>query len=142
MKYLFAIPLGTAALFTLVACGNPEASDRLDEPTANTETENSVRENQLESDERAQQQREEMLDNQAEGGADPASDRELATQIQENLDSQLPDNQLSVEAEDGIVTVVGDVASEAELQQVESLVAATAGVQSVDMQVNVVAPAS
>jgi|GEM_PF-1831211 len=75
-------------------------------------------------------------------GADPASDRELANQIQENLDRQLPGNQLSVEVKDGIVTVVGEVASKAELQQVQSLVSATTGVQSVDIQVDVAAPAS
>jgi len=75
-------------------------------------------------------------------GADPASDRELANQIQENLDRQLPGNQLLVEVKDGIVTVVGEAASKAELQQVQSLVSATTGVQSVDTQVDVAAPAS
>jgi len=47
-----------------------------------------------------------------------------------------------VEVKDGIVTVVGEVASKAELQQVQSLVSATTGVQSVDTQVDVAAPAS
>jgi len=75
-------------------------------------------------------------------GADPASDRELANQIQENLDRQLPGNQLLVEVKDGIVTVVGEAASKAELHQVQSLVSATTGVQSVDTQVDVAAPAS
>lgn len=146
MKHIIAIPLGTAALVGLIACSNPDNAtegSNSSSPELDAGENNSIRENQIESDERARQQREDVLEGQAPQSseeiapdAEMSSDRQIVDTIQAKLEAQLPDNQLTVESTEGNVTISGEVASEIEMQQAKSLAAETEGVQSVDMQVS------
>jgi len=142
MKYFFAIPLGTVALLGLVACSSPEATSEGMDPT----TEESTSAEQLETDAQVEPlPSAESPDMDAEAiapDADAQSDLELAKMIQANLDAQLPDNQLTVAAEQGNVTVTGEAATAEEIEQAEAIVLLTEGVQSVEMQVDMAMPAS
>ncbi|MEB3360246.1 MAG: BON domain-containing protein [Synechococcales bacterium] len=155
MKRTMTIVLGTAALMGLMACSGPSSTESLENtsPELNSEGDNQVRENQLESAERAQQDREEMFGNEEpsdlEAGPETGSldaaesgDRELVDAIQAELDTQLPDNQLAVEANGGDVTIAGEVASEAEVQQIEAIASQIEGVRSVNMQTTVTSPST
>lgn len=136
MRYVLAIPLGTAALMGIVACSSPEATT---EGPDSLTTEDSLPAAFPEPNE----QESPALDAEAIApGTEPISDAELVETIQANLDAQLPDNQLTVEAEQGAVVVMGEVATTEELQQAEAIAIATRGVQSVEMQVEMAMPTS
>ncbi|MEM6521050.1 MAG: BON domain-containing protein [Cyanobacteria bacterium P01_D01_bin.71] len=164
MKYVFAIPLSTAALFGLVACTNPEATSEDESPT----TEETMPAEPLEPEEQPlepgeqpleplepEEQPLEPLDDSPDspesidpnsGMTAPAagteSDLELAATIQAELNAQLPDNQLVVQSDQGNVLVTGEVATVEEMQIAEVIVLETEGVQGVNMQVDMVMPKS
>jgi len=143
MKSFFALPLGTAALLGLIACSSPEStSEGMDSTTAASppagELDSAAPVDPLSSDQGSPKPDAEAI----APGADAQSDLELAEMIQANLDAQLPTNQLTVEAEQGNVTVIGEVATPEEMEQAEAIVLATEGVQTVEMQVDMAMPAS
>jgi len=123
-------------------------------PELNSEGDSQIRENQLESDERARQDREEMFGDEAspESEVDPevdpgtgsldaaASDRQLADAVQTELDAQMPDNQLGVDANNGEGTITGEVISDAEMQQIEAIASQVEGVRSVSVQAATLTP--
>jgi hyperosmotically inducible periplasmic protein len=150
MKNLIGLMLGGALLLGAVACTetaqtNTEAPDQPnqaaeapDQETAQTTQDDAtsdVRKNQLESDIRAREQR-----NDVTGGDADRADGDLESEVRSKLEANLPASQLSVEAKDGTVTVRGTVPTEEQLQRVEPLAREIKGVQNVAVEAEV-APA-
>jgi len=94
-----------------------------------------VRRDQLNSDIRAREQR-----NNITGGDADRTDGDLQSEVRSKLEANLPASKLGVEAEDGAVTVVGTVPTEEQLQRIEPLAKEIKGVQSVRVDARV-APA-
>lgn len=94
-----------------------------------------VRKNQLESDIRAREQR-----NDATGDDIARADGDLESEVRSKLEANLPASQLAVAAKDGVVTVSGTVPTQEQHDKIEPLAKEIKGVQGVNVNVNV-APA-
>ena len=91
-----------------------------------------VRREQLNSDIRAREQR-----NNATGGDADRTEGDLQSEVRSKLEANLPASQLGVEAEDGVVTVSGTVPTDEQLHKVEPLAKEIKGVTSVKVNVQV-----
>lgn len=91
-----------------------------------------VRRDQLNSDIRAAEQR-----NNITGGDANRSDGDLQNEVRSKLEANLPASQLGVDAEEGVVTVSGTVPTQEQLQRVEPLAKEIKGVTSVKVDVQV-----
>lgn len=97
-----------------------------------------VRRNQLNSDIRAREQRNDI----AGGDADKATS-DLASQVRSKLEANIPNGQLTVEAEDnGSVTVAGTVPHSDQLPKIDQLAREIKGVRSVNVEARVSPPQS
>jgi osmotically-inducible protein OsmY len=150
MKKLTTALLGGFLLLGAVACTetaqtNTEAPDQPSDTAQAPDTDTAqdtqddatseVRKNQLESDIRAREQR-----NDITGGDADRADSDLASEVRSKLEANLPASQLAVEAENGVVTVRGTVPTEEQLARIEPLAREIKGVQSVAVDASV-APA-
>lgn len=95
-----------------------------------------TRKNQLESDIRAREQR-----NNATGGDTDRANADLESEVRSKLEANLPASQLAVEAEDGAVTVTGTVPTQEQLNRIDPLAKEIKGVQAVNNKATV-APAT
>ena len=113
--------LGSLLLLGATACGKPVVSD----------TDNSVRSDQMESDARAQEQRDAM------GNSMTDEERQvsvaLATEVQDKLASNLSGSQLTVEVVRGVATVNGNVLTQEQFDKIESLAMEVEGIDSVNV---------
>ncbi|NEO91061.1 MAG: BON domain-containing protein [Moorea sp. SIO3G5] len=75
--------------------------------------------------------------NQALANLENDEDDQLASLVLNNLETNLPNSQLEVEAAEGIVTISGKVSSDDQLSQIAPLAIQVEGVQSVDVQATV-----
>lgn len=163
MKKLSALLLSSALLLGAVGCSNDAktatGADSGSEATApNTSTEASpsaspqspsaesaqdtqkdatseVRKDQLNSDIRAREQR-----NNATGGDADRAEGDLASEVRSKLEANLPASKLAVDAEDGAVTVSGTVPTQEQLSKIDKLAKEIKGVKSVKVEATV-APA-
>ncbi|MCD8485180.1 MAG: BON domain-containing protein [Desertifilum sp.] len=149
MKKIFPVLLGGALLLGAVACtdgaqtsGNApsntnevgeelQAQENLEDATSDT------RQAQIESDERARQDRQGVVGNEGE-----VSDGDIESLVRNNLETNLPTSQLLVESEDGVVTVAGQVATQQDLERIETLTKEVRGVKSVQVNAQVGTPAA
>lgn len=147
MKKLTTLLLSSFLLVGAVACSETakttsnapnsteqtgEAPDANETKTAQDDASSTVRKNQLESDTRAREQR-----NDVTGGDVDRADGDLASEVRNKLESNLPASQLTVEAKDGMVTVNGTVPSQDQLGKIEPLAKEIKGVQGVDVKATV-----
>lgn len=114
---------------------NVEAPDAQTAEQIKDDATSEVRRDQLNSDIRAREQR-----NNITGGDADRTDGDLQSEVRSKLEANLPASKLGVEAEDGAVTVVGTVPTEEQLQRIEPLAKEIKGVQSVKVDAKV-APA-
>lgn len=114
---------------------NVEAPDAQTAEQIKDDATSEVRRDQLNSDIRAREQR-----NNITGGDADRTDGDLQSEVRSKLEANLPASKLGVEAEDGAVTVVGTVPTEEQLQRIEPLAKEIKGVQSVKVEAKV-APA-
>ena len=121
MKKFLPLMLGGLLLLGATACGKPVVSD----------TDNSVRSDQMESDARAQEQRDAM------GNSMTDEERQvsvaLATEVQDKLASNLSGSQLTVEVVRGVATVNGNVLTQEQFDKIESLAMDVEGIDSVNV---------
>jgi osmotically-inducible protein OsmY len=121
MKKFLPLMLGDLLLLGATACGKPVVSD----------TDNSVRSDQMESDARAQEQRDAM------GNSMTDEERQvsvaLATEVQDKLASNLSGSQLTVEVVRGVATVNGNVLTQEQFDKIESLAMEVEGIDSVNV---------
>lgn len=147
MNKLITLCLGSTLLFTAVGCDvartSSDAPDSVEDGAivenpgevgetledANSE----IRQDQLSSDIRAREQRNDMFGDQSE-----RADSDLESEIRAKLEANIPRSKLTVDAEDGNVAIVGTVPSQKEYESIEPLAQKILGVKSVVMEVKVI----
>lgn len=144
-KTLATVLLGGAVLFGTAACDTARTSadapsdidGAVEEPAAVEETlddaSSEVRQDQLNSDIRAREQRNDVVGDQSE-----RTNSDLESEVRAKLEANIPRGKLTVEAEDGAVTIVGTVPDDKELGTIEPLAKEILGVETVSIDVEVV----
>lgn len=143
MKKLTLLLLGGFLALSATACGAAKTSSdapnttssnnpNLEKPTAQTNQDDAtskVRREQLNSDIRAREQR-----NQAAGDKNVRADGDLKSEVRSKLEANLPASALAVDAKDGAVTVSGTVVDKNQLAKIEPLAKQIKGVKSVEVK--------
>jgi osmotically-inducible protein OsmY len=144
-KTILSILLGSTVLLGAVGCDNARTSadapssidGEVEDPAAVEETlddaTSDVRQEQLDSDIRAREQRNELLGDEGE-----RADSDIESEVRAKLEANIPRSKLTIEAEDGAVTVVGTVPSDREYETIEPLAKEILGVDSVNVDVEIV----
>jgi hyperosmotically inducible periplasmic protein len=150
MRTLLSFLVGGILLVGVASCDNAtrtsaEAPGSTNETAAAPDTQTAqqnqgdatseTRKRQLESDIRAREDR-----NNATGGDADRDDDDLESEVRSKLEANLPASQLTIEAEDGVVTVTGIVPTQAQLDRIPTLAQEIKGVTNVVSQATV-APA-
>ena len=91
-----------------------------------------VRQDQLNSDIRAREQRNDIL-----GDQQVRNDSDLESEVRAKLEANIPRSKLTVDAEDGNVSIVGTVPSQKEYDTIEPLAKEILGVDNVTMEVEI-----
>jgi osmotically-inducible protein OsmY len=150
MNKLTAFLLSSVFLFGAVACNNNDvaktdeaAPDSVNAPVkapeaeevkeARKDAENQTRQAQLESDIRAREQR----NNMSLSGEKVRDDDNLASEVRDKLEANIPGGLLTVKAEDGVVTVAGTVPNTEKLAAIDNLAKEIKGVKAVKLNVKV-----
>jgi hyperosmotically inducible periplasmic protein len=94
-----------------------------------------TRRNQLDSDIRSREQR-----NDAAGATTVKTDGDLESQIRSKLEANLPASQLTVDAQDGVVTITGTVPTPEQQSKVKTLATEIKGAKNI-VDKTTVAPA-
>ena len=142
MKKIATVMLSSVLLLGAVACSQGEktsadAPNNANQTTAqspNTESvkdtqqdaASQVRRDQLNSDIRAREQR-----NNITGGDTIRADDDLESEVRSKLEANIQRGQLTVEAKDGVVTVGGTVQNQQDLAKIDRLAKEIKGVKSV-----------
>jgi osmotically-inducible protein OsmY len=108
-----------------------EASEAKEDATSD------IRRNQLNSDIRAREQRNNAFNS---GQAQNRDDDNLASEVRSKLEANLPASALAVEAKNGVVTVSGTVPTQEQYNRIGNLAQEIKGVQAVNVKAKV-APA-
>ena len=146
MNKLTLFLLSGTLLFAGVGCDvartSGDAPDSVDEeavvedPTEVEETledaSSEVRQEQLDSDIRAREERNEVF-----GDEQVRDDSDLESEVRAKLEANIPRSKLTVEAEDGYVKIVGTVPSEKEYESIMPLAQEIKGVDEVNVDVEV-----
>ena len=89
-----------------------------------------IRRQQLNQDLRAREQRNNFFNN---GSANNRSDADLASEVRDKIEANLPSSELSIEAQDGIVTVSGTVTNPQQFNEIKTLAEQIKGVRGVNI---------
>ena len=92
-----------------------------------------VRQEQLSSDIRAREQRNDVL-----GDQEVRADSDLESEVRAKLEANIPRAKLTIDAEDGNVNIVGTVPSEKEYESITPLAQEITGVNEVTTDVEIV----
>lgn len=147
MRYLTGIMLGGVLAIATVGCdyartsadapetltGRTEDPARVEETREDAESE--IRQDQLSSDIRAREQRNEVF-----GEEGVRADSDIESEVRAKLEANIPRSKLTVQAENGNVTIVGTVPDEREAETIEPLANEIEGVDTVQVDVDVVPP--
>ena len=151
MKKLTTVLLTSLLLLGTAACSNIDrtSADAPNQPgvtnNAPTRTEaqqdlgdaqSQIRRKQLDEDIKAREQRNNFFNN---GSAKNRPDSDIASEVRDKLEANLPKSELTVEARQGVVTVGGTVPTQEQLARIKSLAEQIKGVQGVNVEVNVLA---
>jgi uncharacterized protein YunC (DUF1805 family) len=149
MKQIATLVLSSFVLLT-TACGDiaktsdnsPNPTNKtVEAPTAKTAQTNQndaaskVRKDQLDSDIRAREQR-----NNVTGGDSDRANSDLASEVRSKLEANIPNSSLAIAAKDGGVVVSGSVPTVDQLDKIKSLAMQIKGVKSVDVTAKVATP--
>ncbi|MGB3516257.1 MAG: BON domain-containing protein [Elainellaceae cyanobacterium] len=123
MKKIIPLVLGSFLLL-----GATAACSATSDTTA---TDSGVRSDQLESDARAREQR--------DGNPAQQTSEDLAVDVRNSLESELPGSRLAVDVDDdsGMATIDGTVVTQEQFNEIEPLVMAFEGIRSVDIKAEV-----
>lgn len=151
MKKLTPFLLAGALMFGAVACAdNEKTTQNAPDSTNQAQTEppkaenvqdaqkdatSQVRRDQLNSDIRAREQR-----NNITGGDTDRAEADLESEVRSKLEANITKGQLTVDSKEGVVTVAGTVPNERDLAKIAPLAQEIKGVKSVEVKA-VVAPA-
>jgi osmotically-inducible protein OsmY len=150
MKKLTIFLLSSVLLFGAAACSD-NAKTSADAPNSTNESPKApeaeavqktkqdatdeTRRKQLNADIKAREER-----NNITGGDTKRADGDLKSEVRSKLEANLPDSQLTVEAEDGVVVVAGTVLKQEQLAKIEPLAKQIKGVKTVNVKATVAAP--
>ena len=153
MKKFTTLLLSSVLLVSLAACADaektsadapdttqasPEAPEADQAQTTQKDAQSEVRRNQLNSDIRAKEQRNNAFN---EGSAEGRDQGALASEVRSKLEANIPAGQLVIKGEDnGTIIVSGTVPTQQQLTKIEPLAKQIKGVKSVDVKATV-APA-
>lgn len=141
MKKLAGLLLGSTLLFGAVACDTArtsvDAPDSVEDGTAGVENpgevgetledaNSEVRQDQLSSDIRAREERNDVL-----GDQEVRADSDIESEIRSKLEANIPRSKLTIDAQDGNVAIVGTVPSEKEKETIVPLAQEITGVNEV-----------
>ena len=146
MNKLTILLLGSTLLFGAVGCDtartSADAPDSVDEtaqvedPTEVEDTledaNSEIRQEQLSSDIRAREQRNDVL-----GEQEVRDDSDLESEVRAKLEANIPRSKLTIEAENGSVMIVGTVPTQKEYETIEPLAKEITGVDEVTVDVEV-----
>ena len=148
MNKLATLLLSSTLLFGAVACDtartSADAPDSVDEGVSAVEdpaqvedtlddATSEVRQEQLSSDIRAREERNDVF-----GEQEVRDDSDLESEVRAKLEANIPRSKLTVDAENGVVAIVGTVPSEKEYETIEPLAREITGVDDVNIDVEVV----
>lgn len=143
MKIIFTLMMSTMLVVLATACNSTDktASDapNTTEKTGNAPTvsetaaaqddaASKVRKDQLNSDIRAREQR-----NNTTGGDADRSDKDLSSEVRSKLEANIPKSNLTVTAKGGAVVISGTVEKQDQLTKIEPLAKEIKGVQTVNV---------
>ena len=147
MKKITTLILSSLLLIGTVACEN-NAKTSTNAPSSTEETgqvpdtktvqknqsdaSSQVRRNQLNSDIRAREQR-----NNLTGGDADRTNSDLSSEVRSKLEANIPKGQLTVSAKDGAVVVSGTVETQEQLDKIDPLAKQIKGVNSVKVTAKV-----
>lgn len=117
--------------------GTVQAPEAEDTKQAQADAESELRRKQLNSDIKANEERNNVLN---EGSAEDKDDSAVASEVRSKLEANIPNGQLTIEAEDGAVVVAGTVPEQAQLDKIESLAKEIKGVNTVTVNATVAKP--
>lgn len=153
MKKLTPFLISCALVFGAAACQEAEktAQSAPDAPAQNVQApsveetqaaqqdaQSQVRRDQLNSDIRAREER-----NDVTGGDTQRAEDDLESEVRSKLEANIPNGALTIEAEDnGTVTVGGTVNNQAQLAKIEPLAREIKGVKNVVVKATVATPKS
>lgn len=142
MKKLIPFLISSILVVGAVGCENGVEKTSTDAPNSANETTEApaadtaqttqndatseVRRDQLNSDIRAREER-----NNATGGDADRAASDLESEVRSKLEANLPASQLAVEAEEGAVTVTGTVPTQEQFDRIENLAKEIKGVSTV-----------
>ncbi|MEM7554744.1 MAG: BON domain-containing protein [Cyanobacteria bacterium P01_A01_bin.84] len=147
MKKLTPILLSSVLMFGAAACDTARTSSdapssvsgQVENPGSTEETKedaaSEVRQDQLNADIRAREQRNDIVGDQTD-----RADSDLESEVRSKLEANIPRAKLTVDAEDGVVTIVGTVPDQKEYKTVEPLAKEILGVKTVKTDIKVVPP--
>ncbi|MGF2038349.1 MAG: BON domain-containing protein [Nostoc sp. CmiVER01] len=151
MQKLTPFLISSLLIFGVAACDNASKTSESapnnpneapPSPTVQTtqasqkDAQSKVRRDQLNSDIRAREQR-----NNTTGGDAQRATGDLASEVRSKLEANIPKGQLTVDAsKDGIVTVGGTVNNQQELAKIETLAKQIKGVKTVVVKATVTPP--
>jgi hyperosmotically inducible periplasmic protein len=148
MKKIATLVLSSVLLMVAVACSNnaktspnaPNSTEQIGEvPTTKTtqkdqnDAASKVRRDQLNSDIRAREQR-----NNITGGDTSRANSDLSSEVRSKLEANIPNGRLTVAAKDGAIVVSGTVQTQNQLDKIEPLAKEIKGVKSVKVAAKVV----
>jgi osmotically-inducible protein OsmY len=149
MKKLTIFLLSSVLLFGAAACSDnaktsadapdstqatPEAPKAESVQKTKQDATDETRRRQLNADIKAREER-----NNITGGDTKRADGDLKSEVRSKLEANLPDSQLTVEAEDGVVVVAGTVLKQEQLAKIEPLAKQIKGVKTVNVKATVAA---
>ena len=149
MKKLTTALLTSLLVFGTAACSNIEktsaSADKSAGMTNNAPTkpeaqqdlkdaQSQIRRKQLDEDIQAREQRNDFFNN---GSAKNRSDNDLASEVRDMLEANLPSSELTIESQQGVVTVTGTVPTQEQLVRIQPLAREIKGVRGVDVEANV-----
>jgi osmotically-inducible protein OsmY len=150
MKKLTIFLLSSVLLFGAAACSDnaktsadapnstnesPKAPDAEAVQKTKEDATDETRRKQLNADIKAREER-----NNITGGDTKRADGDLKSEVRSKLEANLPDSQLTVEADDGVVVVAGTVLKQEQLAKIEPLAKQIKGVKTVNVKATVAAP--
>jgi osmotically-inducible protein OsmY len=115
---------------------SPKSPDVQTTQTNQNDAQSQIRKDQLNSDIRAHEQRNNATNN---GGTD-RNGNALASEVRDKLEANIPDSQLAVQAKNGTVTVAGTVANPKDLSKIVPEASKIKGVKNVVNKASVAPP--
>jgi hyperosmotically inducible protein len=149
MKKLTAFLIGSTLLFGAVGCDTARTSgdapdsigDKTEDPAQVDETlddaTSEVRQEQLDSDIRAREERNDVF-----GDQEVRADSDIESEVRAKLEANIPRSKLTIQAENGNVIIAGTVPSEKEYSTIEPLAREITGVDSVNIEQVEIVPAA